>query len=163
MAIFPRDILLAVKSALVGSSHLTYVDTVVIMSYKPEDIPDFTSYCIVINPVVVSSEFYEANQRYIAMEVQLVLLSKIGSRSEEDAMVADTPPSNVGIVVMYEDVYRTLYGNNLGAELELYPHLEELDVNTSLNVIEGERDTFIMEAKMGYRPRGLRWVNLQGV
>lgn len=163
MAIFPRDILLAVKSALSGSSHLTYVDTTIISNYKPENLPDFTSYCIVINPITVASAFYEANQRWIGMELQLVLLGKIGDRSEEDAIIADSPPSNVGIVVMYEDVYRTLYGNNFSGAIELYPHLEELDLATTLNIIEGERDTFIVEAKMGYRPRGLRWVNLQGV
>lgn len=163
MAIFPKDILSSIKTALQGSSHLTYVDTLIISSYKPEDMPDFTSYCIVINPLTVASAFYEANQRYIGMDLQLVLLSKIGTRSEEDAIIADSPPTNVGIVVMYEDVYRTLYGNDLSGELELYPYLEELDVNTTLNVVEGERDTFIMEAKMGYRPRGRRWVNLQGV
>lgn len=163
MAIFPRDILLAVKTALTGSSHLTYVDTIAILNYKPENLPDFTSYCIVINPKVVASDFYETNQRYIGMDLELVLLSKIGDRSEEDAIIADSPPTNVGIVVMYEDVYRTLYGNNLNGELELYPYLDELDVNTTLNILEGERDTFVMEAKMGYKPRGLRWVNLQGV
>lgn len=163
MAIFPKDILSAVKSALSGSSHLTYVDTIIISNYKPDNIPDFTAYCIIINPLTVASAFYEANQRYIGMELQLVLLSKIGDRSEEDAIIADSPPTNVGITVMYEDVYRTLYGNTLSDEVELYPFLEELDVATTLNVLEGERDTFIMEAKMGYRPRGKRWVDLQGV
>lgn len=161
MAIFPKDVVLAVKSELQGASVLSYVDLVVISKYNPRDIPDFSAYAILISPMTAKSDFYAANQRWIGNAVELVLLAKINDRSEEDAIVADLPgdaPPNVGILTMYENVYSTLYGNTLGGEIELLPHLDELDVQSTFNLLTDDRDTFIMEGRMVYQPRGKRWV-----
>jgi len=160
MSVFPKGVVTAVKTALTNAPTLTYVDTVVVMKYSPEVLPDFADYCIIINPLTVQSEPYPATQRWHQLELQLVLLAKMGDRSEEDALLADNPPTNVGMLTMYEDVYTVLYGNNLGGEIELLPGLSELDHPTVFNVIQDERDTFLIEAQMGYRPRGVRWVNL---
>lgn len=160
MGIFPGAVVSAIKSTLNGASSLAYVDTVVVMKYYPGALPDFAAYCILINPLNVQSIPYPASQRYHQMEVQLVLLAKMGARSEEDALLANSPPSNVGMLIMYEDVYKVLYGNSLGGAIELLPGLEELDNPTSFNILQEERDTFIIEAQMDYRPRGVRWVDL---
>ena len=160
MSIFPKDVVTAVKTVLKGAASLSYVDTVVVLKYAPEALPDFTAYCIIINPQTVQAEQYPASQRWFQIELQLVLLAKMEARSEEDALLANSPPLNVGMLTMYEDVFKVLYGNNLGGVIELLPGLDELDNPTVFNVIEGERDTFLIEAQMGYRPRGERWVDL---
>jgi hypothetical protein len=160
MAIYPKDMVSAIKTALSTSSELTYVDTVAVLKYTPEALPNFSTYCIVINPVLVLSMPYEAAQRWFHLQLELVLLAKMGTRSDEDALLANSPPANVGILTMYEDVYKTLYGNDMGGVLELYPHLEELDYPSPINIVSEERDSFIMEARVDYRPRGQRWVDL---
>jgi hypothetical protein len=91
------------------------------------------------------------------------LLAKINDRSEQDAIVADLPlaePPNIGILTMYEDVYKTLYRNDLGGEIELMPRINELDIQTTFNVLVDDRDTFVMEGRMVYQPRGKRWAGL---
>lgn len=160
MAVYPKDIISALKTVLKTSSFLTYVDTVEVIKYSPEALPNFTAYCIIINPILVQSLPYEAAQRWFHLQLELVLLAKIGARSDEDALLADTPPLNVGVLTMYEDVFQTLYGNTLGGAIELYPGLEELDYPSPINVLQDEKDTFIMEARVDYRPRGQRWVDL---
>ena len=82
MAIFPKDVVAAVKTALSSSSFLTYVDTVVVQKYSPEAMPQFTTYCIVINPVLAQAVQYPASQRWIHVDLELILLAKKGDRSE---------------------------------------------------------------------------------
>jgi len=164
MSLFPKDVYLAVKSALENSSDLNYVDVVAIRKYRRDTLPDFENYSIVISPVLAESVPYEAAQRWIANTIELILLGKLRA-GLSDAVVADNPtgtPPNVGVLAMYEDVYRTLYKNNLGGVIELYPKLNELDVVTRFDILapEEDREEFIFEVRMGYRPRGLRWVNL---
>jgi hypothetical protein len=160
MAIFPAAILTAIKSALKNSSFLTYVDTVEILKYYRDNLPDFDTYCLIVSLNKANSEYYQIAQRFFALEVEIVALAKIGDRSEEDAMLANTPPTNVGIVQIYKDVYQTLYNNNLSGVLELYPGLIELDSAAQFNLLEEEADTFVMEARIAYNPRGQRWVDL---
>lgn len=163
MALFPKDVYAAIKTELEGASLLSYVDVVAIRKYRRGSLPDFDYYCIVINPIVAQSVFYEAAQRYVANEVELILLGKV-LNGYEDAVMADVPggsPPNVGILAMYEDVYRTLYENTLSGEIELYPSLEELDVPTRFDTFTDEAsEGFILEARMFYMPRGKRWVDL---
>jgi hypothetical protein len=164
MALFPKDIYTAIKTALSGASLLTYVDVVEIRKYRRDTLPDFTNYCIVISPMSAESVPYEAAQRWIANVLELVLLGKIRNGLDA-AITADSPgdsPPNVGVLAMYEDVYRTLYANTLSGAIELYPKLNELDVSARFDVLapEEDREEFIYEARMGYRPRGKRWVNL---
>jgi len=160
MAIYPVDILNAVKTTLSGSSNLSYVDTFEIQKYSHENMPDFTGYCLVVSLNTANTEFYDIAHRWFVLEVEIVALAKIGSRSETDAMVANSPPTNVGIVTMYQDVFNTLYGNNLGGVLELYPRLDELDGEARFDILEDEMESFIVEARISYRPRGQRWVDL---
>lgn len=164
MSLFPKDIYLAVKSILEASSDLDYVDVVEIQKYRRDTLPDFENYCIVISPILAESVPYPAAQRWIANSIELVLLGKLRS-GQSDAVVADNPtgtPPNVGVLAMYEDVYRTLYKNTLGGVIELYPELNELDVVTRFDLLapDEDREDFIFEVRMGYRPRGQRWVNL---
>jgi len=161
---FPKDIYLAVKSALEDSSYLTYVDVVEIQKYRRDTLPDFENYCIVISPILAESVPYPAAQRWIANSIELILLGKLRT-GHSDAVVADNPtgsPPNVGVLAMYEDVYRTLYKNTLEGAIELYPELNELDVVTRFDVIapDEDREAFIFEVRMGYHPRGQRWVDL---
>ena len=164
MSLFPKDIYLAVKSVLEASSDLDYVDVVEIRKYRRDTLPDFEDYCIVISPILAESVPYKAAQRWIANSMELVLLGKLRS-GHSDAVVADNPtgsPPNVGVLAMYEDVYRTLYDNNLGGVIELYPKLNELDVVTRFDILasDEDREAFIFEVRMGYHPRGQRWVDL---
>jgi len=165
MALFPKDVYSAIKTALEGSSFLPYVDVVAIRKYRRDTLPEFEYYSIVISPLSAESVPYEAAQRWIANTVELILLGKIRN-GLEDALMADSPtgsPPNVGVLAMYEDVYRTLYKNTLGGVIELYPKLNELDVTSRFDVLapEEDREEFIFEARVGYRPRGQRWVNLE--
>ena len=165
MSLFPKDVYTAIKTALSDSSLLSYVDKIEIRKYRRDNIPDFEYYSIVISPILAESVPYEAAQRWIANTVELILLGKILS-GQEDAIMADNPtgsPPNVGVLAMYEDVYRTLYKNNLGGVIELYPKLNELDVTTRFDVLapDEDREAFIFEARVGYHPRGQRWVNLE--
>ncbi|MBA7633309.1 hypothetical protein ES703_40873 [subsurface metagenome] len=164
MSLFPKDVYLAIKSVLEASTDLAYVDVVEIQKYRRGNLPDFENYCIVINPILAESVPYKAAQRWIANNIELILLGKLRS-GHFDAVVADNPtglPPNVGVLAMYEDVYRTLYKNTLGGVIELYPGLNELDVVTRFDMIapDEDREDFIFEVRMGYRPRGQRWVNL---
>lgn len=165
MTVFPKDIYLAVKVALEASDDLVYVDKVEIRKYRRNTLPDFENYAIVISPVSAESIPYKAAQRWITNTIELILLGKLRS-GQSDAIVADSPtdsPPNVGVLAMYEDVYRTLYKNNLGGVIELYPELNELDVTTRFDIIapDEDREAFIFEARVGYRPRGQRWINLE--
>ena len=160
MAIFPKDVVAAVKTALSSSSFLTYVDTVVVQKYSPEAMPQFTTYCIVINPVLAQAVQYPASQRWIHVDLELILLAKKGDRSEEDALLADSPPTNVGLLTMYEDIFQTLYDNDLSGAIEVYPEINELDNPANFNILTDEVGTFILEGAISYRPRGVRWVNL---
>jgi len=163
MAIFPETVYTALKYTLEGSAYLSYVDTVVIKKYKREALPDFDYYAIVISPAGAQPTLYPANQRYIINFIELYLLGKI-LNGDVAAVMADSPdttPPNVGILPMYEDVFRTLYGNNLGGEIELLPHQNELDTPADFNLISGgDLDVFLMEGKVNYRPRGVRFVDL---
>ena len=165
MAIFPRDIYTAVKTALSESDELTYVDTFAIQKYLRDNIPDFTYYAIIVSPMAARSHIYEAAQRYIGTDIELVLLAKMLDRTEEDVVLADSPeasPPNVGILAMYEDVYRTLYKNTLGGTIELYPKINELDNVSQFDVFAGDefREDFLIEARVRYSPRGQRFVDL---
>jgi len=164
MALFPKDIYTAIKTELEGASLLSYVDVFAILKYRKETLPDFQYYCIVISPISAKSVPYEAAQRWIENAVELILLGKI-KNGQEDAVMADSPgdsPPNVGVLAMYEDVYRSLYDNNLGGVIELYPGLEELDILTRFDILapDADREDFIFEARVGYRVRGQRWVDL---
>lgn len=160
MAIFPVEIISAIKAALVNSSFLTYVDTFEVLKYYRNNLPDFTTYCLIVSLNKANTEYYDIAQRYFALEIEIVALAKIGTRSEEDALTANSPPSNVGIATMYEHVYQTLYDNTLGGVIELYPGKKELDEAAQFNILEDDMNTFIMEARIIYAPRGQRWVDL---
>jgi len=165
VAIFPKDVYTAIKSALDGATLLPYVDTVVIQKYRRDNIPDFTNYAIIISPIMAEAVIYEAAQRFIANRVELILLAKVRSRTEEDIIMADTPggsPPNVGVLAMYEDVFRTLYKNNLSGAIELYPKINELDAPSQFDILvtDENREDFIIEARVIYNPRGQRFVDL---
>lgn len=164
MSIFPKDVYVALKTVLSSSSLLDYVDTFSIQKYSRDRIPDFSYYAIIISPATARSFIYPASQRYIGNELELVMLSKLLTRSDEDVIMADSPtdsPPNVGVLAMYEDIYRTLYKNNLGGTIELYPDIKELDNVSQFDVI-GDilRDEFLIEARVRYSPRGQRFVDL---
>lgn len=164
MSLFPKDIYTALKTELSGATLLPYVDVVEILKYRRDLLPDFTNYAIVISPVSARSVPYKAAQRWIECMIELVLLGKIRT-GQENAIMVDDPggsPPDVGLLAMYEDVYRSLYKNTLGGVIELYPGLEELDVLTRFDVLApGEgADDFIYEARVGYQVRGERWVDL---
>jgi len=164
MAIFPRDVYIALKSELESSSDLSYVDVVVIRKYNRENLPDFSHHCIIINPLSVKAVPYPASQRWIENEIELILLGKKHYTSE-DIIIADAPgesPPNVGVLAMYEDIFNTLYENNLGGEIELLPGLIELDNPTRFDIlIDEESEQFIFEARLKYMPRGKRFVDLK--
>lgn len=163
MSIFPRDIFTALKAALVAASDLSYVDTVAIRQYRPNQLPDFTNYCIIISPEAAVSETYAPNQKWIQYEITLVCLIRV-QYTLEDALMADTPgasPPNVGILAMYEDVFKTLFKNDLGGTIEHYPGLQELDNRCDFKLVGDEsREDFIVEGRLYYTPYGQRFIDM---
>jgi hypothetical protein len=93
MAIFPRDIFTALKAALIAAPALSYVDTVAIRQYRPNQLPDFTNYCIVISPEAATPETYAVGQKWIRYEITLVCLLKV-NYTLEDAVMADSTGSS---------------------------------------------------------------------
>jgi len=163
MSLFPKAVYNALKTELSNASALPYVDLVTIRKYNRANMPDFNYYCIIISPVSAVSEPYPASQRWIQNDIDLVLLGKI-LYTEEDAIIADSPsatPPKVGILAMYEDIYNTLYENNLGGVIELLPGLIELDSPAKFDILtSAESDVHLIEAHMKYKPRGERFVDL---
>jgi len=163
MSIFPRGVYVALKAELEASSYLSYVDTFSIRKYRRDDLPDFENYCIVISPSTAEAVPYPASQRWVQNVIDIILLGKL-HYGKEDAIIADSPsstPPNVGVLAMYEDVFYSLYENNLGGEIQLSPGMQELDTLSRFDILlEDEREGFIFEARMGYQPRGVRFVDL---
>lgn len=165
MALFPKDIFVALKTELEGASILAYVDAVEIQQYRPSMLPDFDHHCIVISPEAATPESYPASQKWIKYEISLVCLIRVlysDSYTITDAIMADSPglsPPKVGLLPMFEDVYQTLFQNTLGGAIELYPGLKELDNRCDFNLIGNEaREEFIVEARVYYTPHGHRFV-----
>jgi len=159
MSVFPKEIFTALESAF---SAITYIDKVTIRKYRRINLPDFNYYCIIINPISATAQKYDAGgQRRIIYEIELVLLGKM-LNGEYDAVMADSPtatPPNVGILAIYEDVFKLLYKNDLGGKIELYPGLIELDTRTAFNIISAEdREEFLIETIVPYRPSGQRFI-----
>jgi len=162
MAIFPRSIFSALKTELEGATALPYVDVVAIRQYRPTQLPDFENYCIVISPEAAIAETYKVAQKWIQYEITLVCLIKV-NYTLEDAIMADSPgssPPNLGILAMYEDIFQTLYQNNLGGTIEHYPGLQELDNRCDFKLIGDEaREDFIVEGRLYYTPYGQRFIS----
>jgi hypothetical protein len=160
--IFPRGVFAALKTELEGAALLPYVDTVAIRQYRPNQLPDFTNYCIVISPEAATSETYGTNQKWIKFEITLVCLIKV-NYTLEDAVMGDSPgdsPPKVGILAMYEDIYQTLYQNDLSETIEHYPGLQELDNRCDFKLIGDEsREDFIVEGRLYYSPYGHRFIS----
>jgi len=163
MALFPKDICVALKTTLENSSRLSYVDSVVIQKYRRESIPDFDNYCIIISPSSAQAVVYPASQRFIQLSIDLILLGVV-NYTLEDAIIGDSPnenPPRVGILTMYEDIFYTLYQNNLGGVIELAPGYTELDSLAAFDVIVDSRlEPFVVEARVVYSPRGKRFISL---
>jgi hypothetical protein len=163
MAIFPLTVYTGLKTVLEDSAYLSYVDTITIQKFRQDSMPNFDYYCIVISPQLASLVVYPAHQRYVENLIHLILLGKM-LNGEADAILADQPgitPPNVGILAMYEDVILTLYNNDLGGAIELQPGIRELDEASDFNVfVTEDREGFIMETKIVYKPRGERFVSL---
>lgn len=163
MGIFPLGIFSALKTALENASILSYVDKIAIRQYRPNQLPDFENYCIVISPEAATPETYGASgQKWIRLEITLVCLIKV-NYTLEDAVMGDTPgatPPKVGILAMYEDIFQTLYNNDLGGAIEHYPGLQELDNRTDFRLIGDEsREDFILEGRIYYTPYGRRFIS----
>jgi len=159
--IFPASTYAAVKSTLEGSAYLTYVEIVTVRKYRHGNLPAFNHHAIVISPSFSQAVTYPANQKYIMNSMHLILLV-VMHYGEEDAILGNTPglnPPKVGILPMYEGVFKTLFENNLGDEISLIPGMEELDEPSFFDVVvDEEREGFMMEARIEYRPKGERFV-----
>lgn len=161
MAIFPKDIVSSLKTGLVNSPHLTYVEVVAIQKYRYDNLPLFFHHCIIIQPSFVQAVTYGVSQKYLVNSIHLNLLA-VMNYTEEDAFIADVPaasPPNVGILAMYEDVFTTLYENDLGGEISLIPGQSEFDEPSFFEVVTlEEREGFFMEARVEYRPKGGKFI-----
>jgi hypothetical protein len=161
MSIFPLAVYTAVKTALKNSAYLSYVDTVEIRKFRHGNLPKLSHHGIVISPSFSQAVTYPANQKYIINSMHLMLLVLM-NYGEEAAILADEPtatPPNVGILPMYEDVFLTLFENNLGGVISLIPGMGELDEPSFFDVVVDEaQEGFIMEARIEYRPKGERFV-----
>jgi len=163
MGIFPNSIYNAVKSALEGSSHLSYVDKIVIQKFRLGNLPTFDHHCIIISPSFIQAVTYGVAQKYFENSMHLHLLVVMTTYGEEDAIIADEPtatPPNVGILPMFEDVFTTLFENNLGGEVNLIPGMAEFDQPSFFEVVtEEEQEGFLMTARLEYRPKGVRFLS----
>lgn len=163
MGIFPGSVYMAVKTALVNSSYLTYVDKVVVQKYRPGNLPKFDHHCIIISPSFVQSITYGVGQKYLENSMHLYLLVVMTNYGEEAAIIADEPmasPPNVGILPMYEDVFTTLFDNKLGGEVNTIPGMAEFDQPSFFEVVvEEEQEGFMMLARIEYRPKGVRFLS----
>jgi hypothetical protein len=165
VSIFPKDIIAELQTVLENSSLLSYVDVVTIRKYQGRaSIPDFEYYAIVVWPLSANPEPYAAGgQRKIRYSTNLVLLGKTKLvNAEYDLVMADSPnatPPNVGILAMYEDVFLTLYKNDLSGKIELYPGLTELDGRASFDSWQDvDTEEFLFEAIIPYVPSGDRFI-----
>lgn len=166
MATMPLSIFTALKAAIVGAATLSYVDTVKIRQYRPNVLPNFDHHCIVISPEAATPETYKVGQKWIKYEITLVCLIRVlyeEAYTLEDAIMADTPtsdPPKVGMLAMFEDVFKLLYNNNLGGAIEHYPGLQELDNRCDFKLVgDEEREDFIVEARIYYTPYGQRFIS----
>ena len=164
-ALFPKDIFTALKAALVGSTFLKYVDSIEIQQYRPGMLPDFDHHCIILSPEAATSESYPAAQKWIKLEISIICLLRVlysDGYTMTDAIMADSPlltPPSVGILTMYEDIYKTLFQNDLDGAIEHYPGLRALDSRCDFNLVGDEsREDFIVEARIHYTPHGHRFV-----
>jgi hypothetical protein len=161
MSIFPLSTYSVVKTALETSPYLPYVEGVSIRKFRHGNLPTFSHHYIVISPSFAQAVTYPANQKYIINSMHLMLLVLM-NYGEEAAIVADNPasvPPNVGILPMYEDVFMSLFANDLGGEISLIPGMGELDEPSFFDVVVDEKqEGFIMEARIEYRPKGERFM-----
>jgi len=164
MGIFPLATYSAIKTALDDSSYLPYVEVVSIRKYRHGNLPFFNHHAIIISPSFAQAVTYPANQKYVVNSMHLILLA-VQNYGEEDAITADSPaldPPNVGILPMYEDVFRTLFANKMGGVISLIPGMGELDEPSFFDVVtDEEREGYIMEARIEYRPKGERFMGEQ--
>lgn len=171
-AIFPLAIYNSLKTVLSDAAGLDYVDTIVIEKFRYAALPKFTHHAIVISPMsALSQPSGQIGHRHIENEIQLALLVKpvygntdaiIGNDTKTgDPLAYGFDPPKIGLLRFYEDVFKTLYGNTLSNEAEITPGMGELDNRSDFFVLmDDDREEFLLEAKMMYRPRGHRFYGL---
>lgn len=163
-AIFPVTVYTELKTVLENSTNLDYVDKVEITKYRYHGLPAFSHHAIVISPMAAESgDTGNVGHKWVENEILLALLVKplygitdaiMGNEAKVDGEFLLDPPK-IGILRFYEDVFKTLYGNTLNGTILPVPGLGELDSRSDFNVLfDDDREGFLMEAKLSYRPRG---------
>jgi hypothetical protein len=165
--IFPVSIYSELKSVLEGATLLDYVDKVEITKYRYHGLPAFSHHAIIISPMAAEAmETGNVGHRWVENEILLALLVKplygitdaiMGNDKKAGVPVPiyEFDPPKIGILRMYEDVFKTLYRNTLNSAVLTVPGEGELDSRSDFNVLfDDDREGFLMEAKLSYRPRG---------
>lgn len=169
---FPLGIYSELQTYLKSSLLLPYVEEVFIRKYRYNDLPSFSHHAIVLSPM--SAEAMQTgvvNTRWIENEIMIVMLVKPVYGGEQaiignDTKTGDPPaygfnPPKIGILRMYEDVFKSLYGSTLNGAIQIVPGMGELDSRGDFNVLmDDDREGFLMEAKLLYRPRGYPFYGL---
>jgi len=163
-SMFPLAIYSELKTVLEAAVGLDYVDSVVITKYRYHGLPSFSHHSIIISPMAAEAmETGNIGTRWIDNEILLALLVKpaygiidaiMGNELKVEGEYLNDPPK-IGILRMYEDVFKALYRNTLNGVIQTVPGEGELDSRSDFNVLfEDDREGFLMEAKLIYRPRG---------
>lgn len=142
------------KTAFENDSFVSYNETVKIAEYKPENLPDFDIYCILISPV---SDFENlianrVKEKICKVEINCV----VRNFDEQDSLLASGDISgNVGIIKFANDVRKTLHNYGEANKDRLTILYDETDepVNYKKTVKIPEREGFFREVTVPYKVR----------
>ncbi len=143
-----------IETAFEADSGISYNETVKIAEYKPELLPAFDIYCIVISPVSDGDKLISngMKERTCKLEINCV----VRNFNEENSLLASGSTfGQVGIIKFVDDVRKALFNfgeANRDKVTILHDEMEE-HVNYKKMVQLPERDGFFREVVIPYSVR----------
>jgi len=138
------------KAALLADETLdAYLDSAVeIREWKPDELPDFDKYCVVLSFAGESEEHAGLKSNDKIFEVLIVCL--VRNYGFPDALMGTTPPNKAGLFKLVDDVKDCLRGNDLANAV-----MPDNDVfaGSSETSRAFPENTHIFVALLGYRAR----------
>jgi len=138
------------KAALLDDTTLdAYLDDAVeIRQWKPDELPDFDKYCVVLSFAGEGEEHAGLKSNDKIFEVLIVCL--VRNYGYPDAILGTTAPDTVGLFKLADDVKKCLRGNSLSNAVMPDNNVFAASSETSRAFPE---NTHIFVALLGYRAR----------
>ena len=102
------DLMSDMKPALIADSNVSYNETVKVQEYKPETLPDFDKYCIVITPVTEVEKLISNRVKEKTCSLKIVCVVR-NFDSDISLLGSGNVSGQVGVIKFVNDVKKALW------------------------------------------------------